>query len=217
MKNLHQKEKKKIQKLVQDIEDSAIAKNKEPAKYRTEEPEDLSRYNSRLIDGEGIFIVHAGTILLHPFLKSLFSRLGLLNGNQFTSRRHQVEAVGLIHYLASGRTIAEEYELALAKILCAFSLEEPLDLPESYPPEYLQEADDLLAAAIAQWSILKNTSVEGLRDGFLQRGGKLFSKNGNLWLQVEKNAIDILLDYLPWNLGMVKLPWLRDVLRVEWR
>jgi hypothetical protein len=81
----------------------------------------------------------------------------------------------------------------------------------------LQEAGDLLAAAIAQWSILKNTSVEGLREGFLQRGGKLFSKNGNLWLQVEKNAIDILLDYLPWNLGIIKLPWLKDVLRVEWR
>ena len=217
LKNLHQKEKKKIHKLVQDIEDSAMAKNKEPAKYQADEPEDLSRYNSRLIDGEGIFIVHAGTILLHPFLKSLFSRLGLLTGNQFTSRRYQVEAVGLIHYLASGRTIAEEYELALAKILCAFSLEEPLDLPESYPPGYLQEANDLLAAAIAQWSILKNTSVEGLRESFLRRGGKLFSKNGNLWLQVEKNAIDILLDYLPWNLGMIKLPWLRDVLRVEWR
>jgi hypothetical protein len=217
LKNIHQKEKKKVHKLVQDMEDSVIAKNKEPEKYHADEPEDLSRYNSRFIDGEGIFIVHAGTILLHPFLKSLFSRLGLLNGTQFTSRRHQVEAVGLIHWLATGRTSAEEYELALAKILCAFSLEEPLDLPESYPPEYLKEANDLLAAAIAQWSILKNTSVEGLREGFLQRGGKLFSKNGNLYLQVEKNAIDILLDYLPWNLGTIKLPWLKDVLRVEWR
>jgi hypothetical protein len=217
LKNLHQREKKKVQKLVHDMEDSATTKNKEPAKYQTDEPEDLSRYNSRLIDGEGIFIVHAGTILLHPFLKSIFSRLGLLNGNQFTNKSHQVEAVGLIHYMASGRTIAEEYELALAKILCAFSLEEPLDLPESYPPEYLQEANDLLEAAIAQWSILKNTSVEGLREGFLQRGGKLFSKNGSLYLQVEKNATDILLDYLPWNLGMIKLPWIRDVLRVEWR
>jgi hypothetical protein len=106
--------------------------------------------------------------------------------------------------------------LALPKILCAFSLEEPIDLP-GLSTEYLQEANDLLEAAIAQWSILKNTSASGLREGFLQRNGKLFTKNGNLWLQVEKHSIDILLDYLPWNLGIIKLPWLKDMLRVEWR
>lgn len=217
LKIIHQKEKKNLDKLVQDIPDGSDAKKTDQSKYQAEEPENLSRYNSRLIDGEGIFIVHAGTILLHPFLKSLFSRLGFLNGNHFTSRAHQLESVGLIHWLAAGRTSAEEYELALPKILCAFSLEEPIDLPQQYPPEYLQEAGDLLEAAIAQWSILKNTTVDGLREGFLQRGGKLFSKSGNLWLQVEKKAIDVLLDYLPWNLGIVKLPWLNDVVRVEWR
>ena len=217
LKSIQQKEKKNLGKLVQDIRDSGIEKKTEPSRYGTDESEDLSRYNGRLIDSEGVFIVHAGVILLHPFLKSLFSRLGLLHGNQFTSKHHQVESVGLIHWLATDRTAAEEFELVLAKILCAFSLEEPLDLPETYPPGYLQEAHDLLEAAIAQWSILKNTSVEGLREGFLQRGGKLFSKNGNLYLQMEKRSIDVLLDYLPWNLGVIKLPWIRDVIRVEWR
>jgi len=81
LKSTHQKEKKNLDKLVQDIRDSSISNKTQPSTYGTDEPEDLSRYNSRLIDGEGIFIVHAGTILLHPFLKSLFSRLGLLNGN----------------------------------------------------------------------------------------------------------------------------------------
>jgi hypothetical protein len=216
LKIFFQKEKKNLEKLVQDVQETK-SKKTDSEKYQSDEPKDLSRYNSRLIDGEGIFIVHAGTILLHPFLKSLFSRLGLLNGNQFSSREHQLESVGLIHYLATGRTTAEEYELALPKILCAFSLEEPIVLPELLPAKYLEEANDLLTAAIEQWSILKNTSVEGLREGFLQRGGKLFSKEGNLWLQVEKKSIDVLLDYLPWNLGIVKLPWLKDVLRVEWR
>ena len=34
---------------------------------------------------------------------------------------------------------------------------------------------------------------------------------------VGKNALDILLDYLPWNIHLVKLPWLKDSLYVDWR
>jgi hypothetical protein len=217
LKTQQQEEKKGLDKQVGDIRDGTITQRSDPSNYQEDQQKDLSRYNSRLIDSEGIYIVHAGAILLHPFLKSLFSRLNVLDGNQFASRERQVEAVAMIHWLATGRTSAEEFELALPKILCAFSLEEPIDLPDRFPPEYLSEANDLLEAAIAQWSILKSTSVDGLREGFLQRGGKLLSKNGNLWLQVEKNSIDVLLDYLPWNLGIIKLPWLKDVLRVEWR
>ena len=75
----------------------------------------------------------------------------------------------------------------------------------------------MLQAVIEQWTVLKNTSVEGLREGFLQRKGKLFSKNDNLHLQAETNSIDVLLDQLPWNLSMIKLPWMKRILRLEWR
>jgi hypothetical protein len=64
---------------------------------------------------------------------------------------------------------------------------------------------------------LKNTSAAGLREGFLQRPVKLFTKNGDIYLRVEKSSIDVLLDYLPWNLGIIMLPWMKDILRVEWR
>jgi len=105
----------------------------------------------------------------------------------------------------------------LAKLLCAWPIETPVPAGILLPEEFLQEAKDMLQAAIAQWEILKNTSVAGLREAFLQRPGKLFSRNGNLYLRVEKSSVDILLDYLPWGLGMIMLPWMKDILRVEWR
>jgi hypothetical protein len=102
-------------------------------------------------------------------------------------------------------------------VLCGFPLEKPVEPVESLSPEFLEEADMMLEAAIGQWEILKNTTVSGLREGFLQRPGKLFSRNGNLYLQVERSSIDVLLDYLPWNLSIIILPWMKDILRVEWR
>jgi hypothetical protein len=38
-----------------------------------------------------------------------------------------------------------------------------------------------------------------------------------LRLQVEGKALDILLDYLPWTLSIVKLPWMKKLLHIEWR
>jgi hypothetical protein len=34
---------------------------------------------------------------------------------------------------------------------------------------------------------------------------------------VEKKGYDILLDYLPWGLGLVKLPWMNKPIYVLWR
>ena len=81
----------------------------------------------------------------------------------------------------------------------------------------LLEADNMLQAAIDQWKFLKNTSPTGLREGFLQRSGKYFTRNDKLYLQIESDSIDVLLDQLPWNIGIIKLPWMKDMLWVEWR
>ncbi len=170
-----------------------------------------------LVDEEGIYVRHAGVVLLHPFLNNLFKRLRLLTGRKFTNRAAQLKALYLIHYLATGNVMADEYELVIARVLCAWSLQEPVEPGIRLSKKALGEAEDLLAAAIQQWEILKHTSPDGLREGFLQRNGKLFTRHDNLYLQVETSTIDILLDHLPWNLSMLKLPWMDNILRVEWR
>jgi hypothetical protein len=169
------------------------------------------------IDEEGIFVRHAGVVLVHPFLPALFSRLGLTKDGKFINNETQQKGMHLIHYLATGLSNAEEYELPVAKILCAWPMEMPVRKESECSSEELQEASAMLQAAIDQWVILKNTSVEGLQSGFLQRSGKLFTKDDKLYLRVETQSIDVLLDQLPWVLSMIKLPWMKTLLRVEWR
>ena len=172
--------------------------------------------NAEILD-EGIYIKYAGLVLLHPFFKFLFQHRGLISEGRFKDEASQEKAIYLLHYLATGTVQAEEYLLATAKLLCGWPLEEPLQSEARISPVDMMEADDLINAAIAQWTILKNTSADGVREGFLQRNGKVFMKNGDICFIIESHAIDLLLDHLPWNLSIIKLPWLKELIRVEWR
>jgi hypothetical protein len=173
--------------------------------------------DNKAMGEEGIYVQHLGVILLHPFFKSFFQRTNLVAEGRFNSRAAQEKAIHLLHYLVTGSREAEEHLLAVPKIICGWPLEEPLSWETGLTAVETVEAGDLLNAAIAQWTILKNTSADGLREGFLQRNGKVQVKNSNMHFLVESSAIDVLLDHLPWNLSMVKLPWLSDLIRVEWR
>jgi hypothetical protein len=169
------------------------------------------------IGTEGIFIQHAGLVLLHPFVHAFFKRLKLVKDGEFVDPAAQQKAICLLYYLGTGLTEAEEAELVVHKLLSGYPVSLPVEKYFSFTAEELTEANELISAVIAQWEILKKTSVEGLRESFLQRGGKLFTRNDNLCLQVEASSIDMLLDHLPWNLSMIKLPWMKEMLRVEWR
>lgn len=209
--------------------EAGVEKTKEPSikglekvhvKTDVENIEFIERESKSLIhtlDEEGIFVANAGVVLLHPFLNSLFKRLNLVSEGKFVNENLHQQALYIVHYLSMGNTIAEEHELTIAKVLCAYPLDEPVDNDIEIKREMLNEAVEMIGAALQQWDKLQNTSPAGLREGFLQRNGKLHSKSGTINLQVEKSAIDVLLDYLPWNLSMIKLPWMKDILRVEWR
>jgi Contractile injection system tape measure protein len=155
--------------------------------------------------------------LLHPFLRIYLDEVGLLDGESFRDESAQQTAIYLLHYLATKQTDAPEYELVLPKLLCGWPLNEPVSRGLDLPATALTEGENLLQTVINYWDALKSTSPDGLRDGFLQRAGKLTrSDDGNWKLQVEQQAIDILLSRLPWGLSMVKLPMMDDILIVEW-
>jgi hypothetical protein len=164
----------------------------------------------------GIYLNQAGLVLLHPFLRPYFEDVGLLREDHFQDATCQQTAIYLLHYLATRQTDAPEYELVLPKLLCGWPLNEPVMSPE-LPPAALQEAEHLLQTVIDYWQALKSTSADGLREGFLQRQGKLARTGDNAWkLQVEQQSIDILLSRLPWGISVVKLPWMETLLMVEW-
>ena len=78
------------------------------------------------------------------------------------------------------------------------------------------ECHSLLESVIAHWKALKNTSLTGFRESFLQRKGTLF-ENGPSWtLQVERKPYDLLLNSIPWGFNMIKLPWMKKMIQVEW-
>ena len=157
---------------------------------------------------DGIYVANAGVVLLHPFLPGFFRNIGFVEKENFVDFSVCQKAVVMLHYLATGNTIPEEHELVIPKMLCASPINEPVSNNISFSTEELREAEDLLTSSIAQWEILKGTSPAGLRESFLQRGGKLFMKNDQPHLQIEASAIDMLLDHLPWNLSMIMLPYL---------
>lgn len=188
------------------------------SKNSTEDQQQAGDIKRQLLKEEGgLFVQHAGLVLIHPFLRSLFSLCGLLEGKTFSNAINQQKAIYLLHYIATGKVTADEHELVIPKVLCSYPIEETVDTDIILSIQELQEADDLMRAAIAQWSILKSTSPEGLQQGFLQRNGKLHTRNEQLYVEVEKNTIDVLLDHLPWNLSLIRLPWSGEIIRVEWR
>lgn len=162
------------------------------------------------------YIGNAGLVLLHPFLSPFFSHLGLYADRAWKDDAAHRRAVLLLHYLATGRQSIAEYELPLCKLLLGYPMEQPVEALLEITPAEQAECNALLQEVVDQWSILKSTSVEGLQQSFLQRDGKL-SRQDNGWkLQVEQQPYDILLDHLPWSIGVIRNSWMQELLFTEW-
>ena len=95
-------------------------------------------------------------------------------------------------------------------------MEQTINRHYKLPPELKEECEKLLRAAIGHWKALKTTSPAGLREGFLQREGKLILQGYQDRLLVEYKLHDVLLSWLPWGIGIIKLPWLPRELYVDW-
>jgi len=163
-----------------------------------------------------IYIKNAGLILLHPFLETLFEHLGLTTENKWINSIAQQKAVLVSEFLVTGNTEFEEFNLVLNKILCGTDPDEIVATGMHLENEIKAECEQLLREVITHWSVLKNTSPEGLREAFLQRNGKLSKVDDGWLLQVKQKAIDTLLNNLPWGIGIIKLPWMNEMLVVEW-
>ncbi|HEY6871625.1 MAG TPA: contractile injection system tape measure protein [Geobacteraceae bacterium] len=164
--------------------------------------------------GAGIYIENAGLALLHPFLPLYFEALAVASEDRLLQPER---ALCLLHYLTTGEAVAPEYELFLPKILCNLNPETPVESDVGLTGMELDESVALLEAVIRHWEALGNSSPDALRGTFLLRKGKISQRENDWLLQVESQTCDILLGQLPWGISMIKLPWMKKTLWVEWR
>jgi len=168
-------------------------------------------------DDENEINVHnAGIILIHPFIKTFFQNLGFLNSEgQMKNERKEI-AVQTLYFVNTGVEDFFEGHMLFEKFLCGVPLHWPIQRKSLLNENIKQEANTLLKEVIKNWPALKNTSPDGVRQMFFHRDGKLAHKEKRYKLVVEHKAQDVLLEKLHWNIAMVKLPWMKEMLFVEW-
>lgn len=163
-----------------------------------------------------IYINNAGLVLLNPFLATYFVRLGMMEGGKFITEDAQLRAVHLLQYLIDSSQNSPEHVLVLNKVLCNVPVEVPVPVEITLSDNEKEVSEQLLNAVLNAWDKLKNTSIAGLRETFLQRTGALVFKDDAWHLKVEQRGVDVLLQTLPWTIGMIKTPWMDKFLYVEW-
>jgi hypothetical protein len=182
-------------------------------KQRDELLKPLPEAVAKLRIEDQLHIANAGLVLCAPFLQPFFINTAI--GNKKAIEEPEV-ALALLSYLASGMDKEVPVDLALPKLLCGIPLNEPVVPVAPLAPKLKREAEALLAELIEHWKALKNTSPDGLREGFLQRQGILRTVDVGQKLQVETKAQDVLLAQLPWSISIIKLPWMKSPLHVDW-
>jgi hypothetical protein len=163
-------------------------------------------------------IRNAGLVILHPFIASIFNATGIAEGGRLGDDGGTIaRAAAILHYLATGREEAYEFELGMARLLLGAEPDVPMHVAAgALHPGDAEEADALLASAIGHWKLLGNTSADALRGSFLARPG-LLRRDGAGWrLHIEPAPFDMLLGGLPWSIAIVKLPWMRRPIHTEW-
>lgn len=165
------------------------------------------------------YLNNCGLVIVHPFLHQLFKLLDYLDENgKFQNKAVQERAVRLVHFIGTGETSPDnESEMAMSKILCGLLISDVISMRIELTVAEKQNAVELMNALINHWDKLGNTSPEGLRNTFLKRNGLLEFKDKAYQLSIESSGTDILLDYLPWNINMIKLPWSELIIFTAWR
>jgi hypothetical protein len=164
-------------------------------------------------------VSYAGLILLSPFLPQAFTRVGITDpGIRGLQPDQEARAAAFLYRLATGTEEGPEFELVFIKLLLGLPLDRLLVVsPGLLLPGDVEESRSLLMAVIQHWSALKRTSIEALQSTFLQRGGLLRHQDFGWQLSVEPGPFDVLLNQLPWGIGVVRQPWSPEPIYTQWQ
>jgi hypothetical protein len=192
-------------KLPVDVQEE-VNTDKETAPAQEEEVEE-DRY---FIDNAGIVLLNAG------LLQKYFEQLGWVKNRAIVDKTASHKMMVWLDWLVWGDHKVHEYGLLLNKILVGLELSDICDIHVSLSGHEKVAGQEFLETIIHHWSILKNTSIAGLRTTFLQRAGRLANEDGGWQLHTEAKSYDILIDSLPWSFSIIKFPWMTKPLFTQW-
>ncbi|WP_426482349.1 contractile injection system tape measure protein [Chryseobacterium sp. R2ACT005] len=164
---------------------------------------------------EGQYIQNAGLILIHPFIKTLFEHCELIDPK--TQQLTDPELCAhLLHYIAAGKTNAPEYDMIFEKFLCNIPMHQTINRHIKLSRKHKTQAKNVIESVQHNWAPMKKSSAALLQNEFFQRPGKLTITDSDYTLTVERKTQDILLEKLSWGIGLVKLPWQKKFIFVNW-
>lgn len=187
----------------------------EPEVVRDPKEKDIGPGELRPDPSRILYTSWAGMVILAPFLPHFWERLDL---RPWENPGHREKALILWHYLARGEEGLEFAEGPLLKILLG------MDPGEGIPLEGLaleederQEADGLLDAVAHQWEKLGNSSGRALRENFIAREARILEGEREWTMTVKPQALDVLIPFIPWTIGLIRLPWMDKPLYTNWK
>ena len=164
---------------------------------------------------DGQYVQNAGLILIHPFIKTFFEHCNLIDLKTRQLINPEL-CTHLLHYIATGKINAPEYDMVFEKFLCNIPLNQSINRHIKLSRKHKTQAKNVIESVQHNWSSMKKSSVELLQNEFFQRPGKLVVTDHDYTLTVEQKTQDILLKNIGWGLGLVKLPWKKKFMFVNW-
>ncbi|CAM1345295.1 contractile injection system tape measure protein [Tenacibaculum amylolyticum] len=197
-------------------QNETISKNelKEVLKNRTQEVTQQPFKKVIKQPSKAFFIRNAGLILIHPYLKQFFKACDFLDEDDTIIDPEL--AAHVLHYIATKKEQQIESNLVFEKFLCNIPIDHPIERDIELTDEIKAKAEELVAAVTRNWEVLKDSSPDLIRNEFIQRSGKLDLTEDNPKLTVERKTQDILLDKLPWNISLCRLPWIEHLIFTDW-
>jgi hypothetical protein len=186
--------------LLEEVQKSKVLESKV-------EPSSLSK---------GISIPNAGLVILNTYFKMLFERLEIISDNKFVSIEDQLKAVHYLQFIVTGYTKTEEHLLVLNKVLCGldptFPIKEEIEMSDNEK----ELINGMISSSITHWSSLGGSSIDGFRGNWLVRDGVLREEEDRWMLIVEKRSYDILMHKSPFSFSIIKLPWMKKPMHIQW-
>lgn len=212
----------KEEEIIENIKNTVIdnpenAKTSTETVYKTDETLNniLSLKDENLIQYDGQYVQNAGLILIHPFIKTLFEYCDLLHPKTYQLIDPQLCA-HLLHYIATGKTNAPEYDMVFEKFLCNIPINQTINRHIKLSRKHKTQAKNVIESVQHNWNPMKKSSIALLQNEFFQRSGKLVASEHDYTLTVERKTQDILLDKLGWGISLIKLPWQEKFIFVNW-